>query len=55
MKTKDEDYIPFGEQWKDTLRKETKEFIITLYRNVCIKLQDAEEKIKILKKELGRE
>ena len=48
-------YIPYGEQWRDELRKLTKEHIISLYRMVCLSMKEAEAEIKILKKELGRE
>jgi predicted Zn-dependent protease with MMP-like domain len=48
MKTTDENYEPYGEEWEKELMKLPKKFIINMYRNVCIKLQDKETEIKEL-------
>jgi hypothetical protein len=36
MKTKDKEYISYGEEWKDELMKLPKIMIINMYRNVCL-------------------
>lgn len=46
MKTTDENYEPYGAEWEKELMKLPKKFIINMYRNVCIKLQDKEAEIK---------
>ena len=43
MKTKDEDYEPFGEEWKNHLMKLPKIVIINMFRNVCFEKQELEE------------
>lgn len=40
MKKIDEDYEPFGEEWKDELMKLPKIMIINMYRNVCLELEE---------------
>jgi hypothetical protein len=46
MKTAEENYIPYGEEWKNELMKLSKVHIISLYRMVCLALKEDEEKIK---------
>lgn len=48
MKTTDENYEPYGEEWEKHLMTLPKKFIINMYRDVCIKLQDREAEIKEL-------
>lgn len=48
MKTTDENYEPYGEEWEKHLMTLPKKFIINMYRDVCIKLQDKEAEIKEL-------
>lgn len=48
MKTNDENYEPYGEEWEKELMKLPKKYLINLYRNVCEKLQDKEAEIKEL-------
>lgn len=48
MKTNDENYEPFGEEWEKELMKLPKKYIIGLYKGVCEKLQDREAEIKEL-------
>lgn len=48
MKTTDENYEPYGEEWEKYLMTLPKKFIIDLYREVCKKLQDRETEIKEL-------
>lgn len=40
MKTNDENYEPFGEEWKNELMKLPKIMIINLYRNVCLEMDE---------------
>lgn len=37
------EYIPFGDEWREYIKKMTKDEIITLYRNACIELQNQRE------------
>ena len=48
MKTTDENYEPYGEEWEKHLMTLPKKFIINMYRNVCEKLRDKETEIKEL-------
>ena len=43
---KDEDYMPYGEEWKDELMKLTKIHIIALYRKRCLAYNELEEKLR---------
>jgi hypothetical protein len=44
-----ENYIPYGEQWKNELMKLPKVHIISLYRMVCLAMKESEEEVKRLK------
>jgi hypothetical protein len=52
MKTENENYIPFGEEWKDELMKLPKIMIINMYRNVCLELDELREQAKSLSAEI---
>lgn len=43
MPTQDEDYIPFGEEWKKAMMKMSKATIVKMYRKVCIEKLQLEE------------
>ena len=38
------EYEPYGEEWKDELMKLPKIHIISLYRAVCLELQESKQK-----------
>jgi len=40
MKTENENYEPFGEEWKNELMKLPKIMIINMYRNSCLELEE---------------
>ena len=46
MTTIDENYQPFGEEWKNELMKLPKIIIINMYRNVCLEKQELEKELK---------
>ena len=46
MKTNDENYKPFGEEWKNELMKLPKIMIINMYRNTCLELGELQNAYK---------
>lgn len=46
MPPKDDDYIPFGEEWEKSMMKMSKATIVRMYRKVCIEKLQLEEKMK---------
>lgn len=43
---KETEYIPFGEEWKNEVKKLNKDQIINLYRDMCIENQIIKSKLK---------
>jgi len=43
MKTSEEDYVPYGEEWKDELMKLPKIQIIAFYRTACLAIQELKQ------------
>ena len=41
-----ENYIPFGEEWKKAVMKLTKATIVKLYKKVCIEKLKLEDKLE---------
>jgi hypothetical protein len=46
MKTKNENYEPYGEEWKDELMKLPKIMVINMYRNMCLERDELEKAYK---------
>ena len=44
---KDENYVPYGEEWKDELMKYPKIFIIGLLRQACLERDEAIDMVEI--------
>jgi hypothetical protein len=42
---KEENYVPFGDEWKKELMKTSKSFMVDFIRKLLIKQQELEEKI----------
>lgn len=45
MKTTNENYEPYGDEWEKEVMKLPKKMIVDMYRNVCIKLKDKEVEV----------
>lgn len=50
----EEDYIPFGEEWKKDVMKMTKNEIVDLFKKKCIEFNQLDEKIRLLNIVLNR-
>lgn len=46
--TTEKKYVPFGDEWRNEVKKLPKDFIIDQWKESCIKVQELEEKIKYL-------
>ena len=53
MKEQEEDYQPFGEEWKAEIRKMKKEMIIELYAASCQKRKAIESQLEECQIALG--
>jgi hypothetical protein len=47
---KEQEYIPFGDEWEKSVMRMSKATIVKMYRKVCIEKLQLEEKIEELKK-----
>jgi hypothetical protein len=47
-----DNYIPYGEEWKNELMKLSKVHIISLYRMVCLACKEFESELALFKKKL---
>lgn len=43
---KEQEYIPFGEEWEKSVMRMSKATIVKMYRKVCIEKLQLEEKMK---------
>lgn len=43
---KEQEYIPFAEEWEKAMMKMSKATIVKMYRKVCIEKLQLEEKMK---------
>lgn len=47
-KTTKKEYVPFGDEWRNEVKKLPKDYIIDQWKESYIKVQELEEKNKVL-------